>query len=313
MSADIPVFGRDPKEPQLELKPHMDSDGEHLSALPVRDYEKAPLHVQRFYLDNHTHHTYDSTRELWKAYASKEARTLEAPMWDMLLAVGEFFDASDPDVEDPQIVHAFQSAESARLNGQPEWMQATVLVHDVGKILATGLLPGREALPQWAVVGDTYPLGAELDNRIVLSKYFHAQPPVPESDDPLLRQGWPGNPDVNNPDYNTKLGVYEKGVGLDNLTVSFGHDEYLFQVLDGNCNLPGNALRMIRFHSLYPIHTAGAYDDLLSDKDRNILKGVRHFNQFDLYSKVEEKPDIAALIPYYQDLVKEYFPEPLNW
>jgi len=312
MSAGTPVL-EDPKEQQLEDKPHMDSDGEHLSALPVRDYDSAPEHVKQFYLDNHTHHTYESTRKLWNDYASPKARTLKAPMWDMLVAVGEFFDASDPDVEDPQIVHAFQSAESARENGEDDWMQATVLVHDVGKILATNLLPGREALPQWCVVGDTFPLGIKFDERIVLSKYFFEQPAVPDSSDPLLRKGWPGNPDVKHPVYGTEQGVYEDGVGLDNLTVSFGHDEFLFQVLNGNCNLPDGALRMIRYHSLYPIHSAGAYSRLLSEGDDEILAGVRRFNQYDLYSKVEKKPDIAALMPYYKNLVDKFFPEPLNW
>ena len=288
-------------------------DPEHLSALPVRDYERAPLRVHEFYRDNHTHHTYETTREMWQRHASPEARTLRAHMWDVLMAVGQLKDTSDPDVEDPQIVHAFQSAEVARLNGQPRWLQATVLVHDVGKILATDLLPDRQPLPQWAVVGDTFPLGCKFASQIVLSKYFEPQPPTLDSDNPLLQEGWPGNPDVNHPVYGTELGVYHAGIGLDNVTISFGHDEYLFQVLNGNCNLHTGALRMIRYHSLYPIHNAGAYDALLTGADRHMLKGVRHFNQFDLYSKVEQKPDIEALTPYYQQLTQEYFPEPLNW
>lgn len=310
MSGEKISFGNDPVE--LSPTPVL-HDPEHLSALPVRDYECAPQRVQEFYRDNHTYQTYESAREMWQTYASPEARTLEASMWDVLTAVGQLKDESDPDVEDPQIVHAFQSAEAVRLDGGPRWLQATVLVHDVGKILATNLLPDRTPLPQWAVVGDTFPLGCKFDERIVLSKHFKPQPPEPHSDNPILRAGWPGNPDVNHEQYGTELGVYHPGIGLDNLTVSFGHDEYLYQVLNGNCKLPEGALKMIRYHSLYPVHNAGAYDELLTDRDRNMLRGVRHFNQFDLYSKVEEKPDIDALTPYYKELVEEYFPYSLNW
>lgn len=38
------------------------------------------------------------------------------------------------------------------------------------------------------------------------------------------------NPDYNNPAYNTKLGAYEKGCGLDNVLMSWGHDDYMYLV-----------------------------------------------------------------------------------
>lgn len=315
MSAERPSYNQAAEyQPPLSLADlDLDDDPEHLSAASVRDYENAPLRVQEFYRDNHTYHTYEINQEMFRTYASPEARTTRAGMWDVLTAVGELKDESDPDVEDPQIIHAFQSAEAVRAENGPRWLQATVLVHDVGKILATDLLSNRPPLPQWAVVGDTFPVGCAFDEKIVLSKYFNPQEPMPHSDDALLRQGWHGNPDARHPEYGTKLGVYEEGTGLDNLTITFGHDEYLFQVLNDNCKLHAGALRMIRYHSLYPIHNAGAYGYLLTDRDHDILKGVRHFNQFDLYSKVEKKPDVQALTPYYKELVEEYFPKPLQW
>lgn len=315
MSAERPSFHQaDEYLPPLSLSDlDLDDDPEHLSAASVRDYENAPLRVHEFYRDNHTFHTYEANWEMWQTYASSEARTLSVGMWEMLNAVGRLKDESDPDVEDPQIIHAFQSAEAVRAQDGPLWLQATVLVHDVGKILATDLLPNRRALPQWAVVGDTFPVGCAFDEKIVLSKYFQSQEPMLDSKDPMLRRGWPGNPDVDHATYGTRLGVYSEHAGLDNLTISFGHDEYLFQVLNGNCTLPAGALRMIRYHSLYPVHNAGAYDYLLTDRDHDILKGVRHFNQFDLYSKVEKKPDVHALAPYYEQLVEEYFPDSLQW
>src|ERR1041385_3410503 len=52
----------------------------------------------------------------------------------------------------------------------------------------------------------------------------------------------------------TDLGIYEPGCGLDNLVISFGHDEYLYRVLrdavaDGGCSLPEEALHPIRYRS----------------------------------------------------------------
>ena len=44
-----------------------------------------------------------------------------------------------------------------------------------------------------------------------------------------------------------------------------------------------------------------------------MLKWVRAFNRYDLYSKGAARPKVEELMPYYEDLVKEFFPDPLNW
>ena len=36
------------------------------------------------------------------------------------------------------------------------------------------------------------------------------------------------NPDNNTPKYNTKNGVYSEGCGLDNVLMSWGHDDYMY-------------------------------------------------------------------------------------
>lgn len=38
------------------------------------------------------------------------------------------------------------------------------------------------------------------------------------------------NPDSNNAAYNTKKGIYDEGCGLDNVMMSWGHDEYMYLV-----------------------------------------------------------------------------------
>eukprot|EP01114_Cavostelium_apophysatum_P003817 TRINITY_DN1394_c0_g1_i2.p1 TRINITY_DN1394_c0_g1~~TRINITY_DN1394_c0_g1_i2.p1 ORF type:complete len:255 (-),score=38.18 TRINITY_DN1394_c0_g1_i2:117-881(-) len=112
----------------------------------------------------------------------------------------------------------------------------------------------------------------------------------------------------------SKLGIYHEGIGLDNVEFSFGHDEYLYQVcVQNGSTLPIEALYIIRYHSFYPWHTYGSYTYLTNETDREMLRWVKLFQKFDLYSKLPDKPDVATLIPYYQGLIKKYFPETVRW
>jgi len=122
------------------------------------------------------------------------------------------------------------------------------------------------------------------------------------------------NPDLKDPRYNTRLGMYQEGCGLDNVMMSWGHDEYLYRVLLANeHSLPDEALAMIRFHSFYPYHSCGAYDYLANEKDARLLPWIREFNKFDLYTKCPDMPDIEELKPYYQGLIDKYLPGKVKW
>ncbi len=43
------------------------------------------------------------------------------------------------------------------------------------------------------------------------------------------------------------------------------------------------------------------------------LRWVRAFNPHDLYSKAAARPDVAALRPFYEDLIAEFFPPAIDW
>jgi inositol oxygenase len=43
---------------------------------------------------------------------------------------------------------------------EEDWLHLCGLLHDMGKVLS---LPSFGSLPQWAVVGDTYPVGYEKE------------------------------------------------------------------------------------------------------------------------------------------------------
>ena len=186
-----------------------------------------------------------------------------------------------------QMDHALQTAEAARRAHQPRWMIATGLIHDLGKVLC------KFGEPQWAVVGDTNPVGCRFSDKIVHAEFFEL------------------NPDSRDPVYSTPLGIYERGCGLQNVHLSWGHDEYLYHVVGDR--LPIEARYMIRYHSFYAWHREGEYDDLCNDEDRLMLKWVRAFNRYDLYSKADARPSLEELGAYYRELTDEFFPDPLNW
>ena len=44
-----------------------------------------------------------------------------------------------------------------------------------------------------------------------------------------------------------------------------------------------------------------------------VLKDKRGRTPFDLYSKGDNAPEKATLMPYYKELVAEFLPTDLNW
>jgi inositol oxygenase len=241
--------------------------------------------VKTFYELNHANQTLQFVERKKAQYLTLDRERLT--VWEMLDYLNDLVDDSDPDTSFTQIDHALQTAEAARSANQPRWMIATGLIHDLGKVLC------KFGEPQWAVVGDTNPVGCRFSGKIVYSELFAA------------------NPDSTHPVYATELGIYERGGGLQNVHLSWGHDEYLYHVIKDY--LPIEAQYMIRYHSFYAWHREGAYDYLCDDRDRAMVKWVRAFNRYDLYSKSDGRPNVSELRPYYEDLVAEFFPEPLRW
>lgn len=128
-------------------------------------------------------------------------------VWEALELLNEVVDDSDPDTALPQIEHLLQTAEAIRaaypdvcvlvcmtsavlrswcpctmhharfLNFIPplqdDWFHLTGLLHDLGKVLAH---PAFGSLEQWAVVGDTFPVGCAHAQCNVYPHLFAANP-----------------------------------------------------------------------------------------------------------------------------------------
>ncbi|CAI9100494.1 OLC1v1037613C5 [Oldenlandia corymbosa var. corymbosa] len=248
--------------------------------------------VEEFYRLQHINQTYDFVKRMREEY--KKLDKAEMSIWECCVLLNEVVDDSDPDLDEPQIEHLLQTAEAIRKDYPNEdWLHLTALIHDLGKVLC---LPAFGGLPQWAVVGDTFPLGCAFDESIVHHKYFKQ------------------NPDIKNPAYSTKNGVYEEGCGLENVVMSWGHDDYMYLVAKENgTTLPPAALFVIRYHSFYPLHREGKYTHLMNEEDRECFKWLQIFNKYDLYSKSKVRVDVEKVKPYYLSLIEKYFPAKLRW
>ena len=251
-----------------------------------RNYEAdARPTVREFYRLNHRYQTHDFSKAKRKEFLSFNRR--EMGIWEAMEYLNQLVDDSDPDTDLSQLQHLLQTAEQIRNDGHPRWFILTGLVHDLGKILC---LWGE---PQWAVVGDTFPTGCAYSDKIVFPRFFE------------------DNPDFKSPALQTRTGVYTEGCGLDSVMLSWGHDEYIYQVCKDY--LPMSGLYMLRYHSFYPWHREGQYSHLLNAQDHENLKWVQAFNPYDLYTKNHKPPNVEELRPFYEDLIAEYFPKKIRW
>nr|XP_055183839.1 inositol oxygenase isoform X2 [Nyctereutes procyonoides] len=257
-------------DPSLVYRPDMDPEKAKDKG-SFRNYEAGPLLDQVFatYKLMHTYQTVDFVRKKhiqFGGFSYKKMTVLEAV--DML---DELVDESDPDVDFPNSYHAFQTAEGIRkAHPDKDWFHLVGLLHDLGKVL---VLAGE---PQWAVVGDTFPVGCRPQASVVFRE-----------------STFQDNPDLQDPRYSTELGMYQPHCGLENVLMSWGHDEYMYQVMKFN-----------KF-ALPP--------ELCSELDLTMLPWVQEFSKFDLYTKCPELPDVATLRPYYQGLIDKYCPGVLSW
>jgi len=262
-----------------------------------RKYESDPTtkhqqRVKQHYYQQHQNQTVDFVKKMHEKWLKFDHA--EMPILECLDLLHKLIDESDPDLEDtPNIMHAYQTAERMReLYPDRPWLHLTGLIHDLGKVMAVW------GEVQYAVTGDTYPVGCLPGATIMYGL-----------------DSFKGNSDLENPKYNTKLGMYSENCGLENLLMTWSHDEYLYQVLINHpsCKLPEEALYAIRFHSFNFYNRNGDYRYLQSEKDKTMFHWIQELIGCDLYSKNDDKPNIEELKLYYQKLIDEYIPGNVKW
>ena len=254
----------------------------------MRDYSKVQKAIKNNYFMGRKYQTLDFVKSMHKKYLKFDKLMDIDNVFDKL---SNFIDISDPDISLPNFYHGIQTAEEMRKDNLPEWLICVGLIQNIGKIMYLWGCDedGTSIANQWAIVGDTFVVGCELPNTLVFNEFNKE------------------NGDYNNIKYNSKNGIYKENCGLDNVYCSWGHDEYLYQVLKHNkCPLPKEALYIIRFHSLYTYHKHGEYSNLTNKKDKKMFEYLKLFNKYDLYTKSETIEVTQEMKDYYKKLVNKY-------
>ncbi|MCY7352312.1 MAG: inositol oxygenase [Cytophagaceae bacterium] len=264
-----------------------------------RNYDQGDITaaVREHYRKMRQRQTVDYVENMKRKYL-----TYDKPLslWEAMLKLDALIDVSDPDLNLPNVQHLAQSAEAMRADGRPDWMQLVGLTHDLGKVLYLwgSDADGTSQAEQWGLVGDVFVVGARLPDSCVYPE-FNAL-----------------NPDMTDPRYNTETGRYQPGCGLDALTLAWGHDEYLYQVLQHHPEnrIPEAGMVMVRYHSFYPWHTGGSYARLTSPHDAQYRDWVMDFNRYDLYTKSPRIYDLNELKDYYLPIAEKYLGSgPIYW
>ena len=168
------------------------------------------------------------------------------------------------------------------------WFPLIGFIHDLGKVM---LLNDWGSLPQWAVVGDTFPVGTQLsESYIMYEAMYH----------------------INNDSINGNMNLYAPNCGFNKLLFNWSHDEYIASFIERNgIGFPLEAIYIVRYHSFYSWHTPRnldrGYTNLASTKDWKMLPLLKAFQKADLYSKTRIIPNINEIEHKYDDLIKKYF------
>tara|TARA_B100000575_G_C23140064_1_gene663224 strand:- start:3433 stop:4251 length:819 start_codon:yes stop_codon:yes gene_type:complete len=257
-----------------------------------RNYDNVKQGVINFYKSQHSKLNYKVAKyyHQWYEKLPKKNNSLK----DILLLSDDIYDISDPDINESQIHHAFQTAELCRKMCQdnkeyPDWLPLIGLIHDLGKVIHK-----LYDVPIIYLCGDSFPLGCKFSDQLIL--------PV----------GFDQNKDIENKDLNTKFGLYNENCGFNNL-LFWGHDEVMYiSLIQSKHNLPEEALYVIKYHSFYAWHQNKGYDYLANQKDLDNLKYLKMFQKADLYSKSDDETDLFTIDKldeiYYTNLIKKYLP-----
>ncbi|MFQ5697379.1 MAG: inositol oxygenase family protein [Myxococcota bacterium] len=254
-----------------------------MSGTSYRDTRFRP-DVRGFYERHNRDQSLARARERAEHWAQR--RIGRATVWERFSELANVRDASDGDLQGmSQLGHALQTANAIREAGRSEDWIVLGLVHDLGK-----LIQQHGERPEF-VVGDIFPLGCAFSPKI-----RHAE---------LLER----NPDAGDPRYATRLGIYDEGCGLEQVTFAFGHDQYLYEILRDR--VPREIAWTIRHHSFQSI--AGEYLFLFDESDRALRQShMIPFAAYDLYTKDPDQVCDEAL-DEYRELLERWFPEPLDW
>lgn len=283
----------------IESDDQHDGDGDALSMRHNHHLTSGHAACELFLRLNHARQTLDFAKRQASLFAELDKG--EMGIWQALSMLNELREYEAPlmNPDDESVAglglreHALQTAELCRLRyPHLDWLHLVGLIHSLGKLLAH---PRFGAQPQWAVCGESFPLGCRFASQISSSQFFSV------------------NPDRRRRLYNTPCGMYQARCGLQNVYMSWGGPEYLYLVLLLNqTTLPPEAMAIIRYQKFASLTHSTAYHHLLSPEDTRSLPLLAEFQQLSRFRRVAMPDGVLqgdALVKYYSGLIAKYIGE----
>lgn len=253
-----------------------------------------PAAMELFLRLNHARQTVDFVKRQAAQFSHLDKAHMT--VWDSLSLLNTLREFEAAMVEDdsldptmPLMEHALQTAEACRLAyPDEEWLHVVGLIHGLGKLLAHKNIGSQ---PQWAICGESFPVGCRFSPAIGCSQFFSV------------------NPDRRRRIYNTATGIYQRGCGLKSVFMSWSACEYLYMVLVLNgTKLPDEALFVLRYQNFHSLLVDGSYSELLSREDYATLPWLERFRELAKYQR-RDLPGMLQgeeLKAYYNGLLKKY-------
>jgi len=168
---------------------------------------------------------------------------------------------------------SFHTAELAKKEGHPDWVQLVALIHGLAgaltcagssssssSIVASDESPNGEDF-DWTIYVDVRVVGCKAPSDTTLSEFRHL------------------NPDEGDNRYNTRTGLYREHIGLENVLLSWTSNEYMtYMLLHNNVMLPKEAFVLLKLFPLVDWHTKGKYTALSNDADEEMKTFVADFH-----------------------------------
>mmetsp|Transcript_8513 Transcript_8513/g.20996 ORF Transcript_8513/g.20996 Transcript_8513/m.20996 type:complete len:783 (+) Transcript_8513:252-2600(+) len=174
----------------------------------------------------------------------------------------------------------FHTAELARTEGHPDWVQLVALIHGLASALTcvdsrSGLIiPTSKSVHDvndddgfdWTIYVDTRVMGCKASKHSTFAEFRHL------------------NPDEGDARYNTRIGPYREHVGLEHVLLSWTGNDYMYSMLEHNrVRLPREAYAILKLFPLVDWHSRGEHTSLSNDDDEELKLFVAEFH--DMYQR----------------------------
>jgi inositol oxygenase len=194
----------------------------------------------------------------------------------------------------------FHTAELARNEGHPDWVQFIALVHGLAGVLtclgtsgsttssAGGYMPdplfvepppgdnGKKKDDEfdfgfdWTIYVDARVMGCKASKHSTFAEFRHL------------------NPDRGDARYNTKDGLYNEHVGLEHVLLSWTSCDYMYAMLKhNNVLLPKEAYAILKLFPLVDWHTRGKHTSLSNETDEERKPFVADF--YEMFQRSRDK------------------------